>query len=103
MLEGVATGVLMLTWPLGADQFIDANLLVDQLGLAVRACEGGVKNVPDLGELTRLLAESVSGTRLERTRVKEMCKAAWNAVKGGSSTRDLDELVEKFSELSKNK
>ncbi|KAG5522675.1 hypothetical protein RHGRI_034723 [Rhododendron griersonianum] len=46
---------------------------------------------------------TISGTRLERTRVKEMCKAAWNAVKGGSSTRDLDELVEKLNELSKNK
>ncbi|KAE9463923.1 hypothetical protein C3L33_04173, partial [Rhododendron williamsianum] len=45
--------------------------------------------------------ESVSGTRLERTRVKEMCKAAWNAVKGGSSTRDLDELVEKLMSLVK--
>ncbi|XP_058194869.1 UDP-glycosyltransferase 89B2-like [Rhododendron vialii] len=101
VLEGVAAGVLMLTWPLGSDQFLDANLLVDQLGLAVRACEGGVKNVPDLGELTRLLAESVSGKRLERTRVKDMRKAAWNAVKGGSSTRDLNELVEKLSELSK--
>ncbi|KAF7123120.1 hypothetical protein RHSIM_Rhsim12G0147400 [Rhododendron simsii] len=102
VLEGVAAGVLLLTWPMGADQFIDANLLVDQLGLAVRACEGGVKNIPNLGELTRLLTESASGTRPERTRVKEMREAAWNAVKGGSSTRDLDELVEKLSELSKN-
>lgn len=101
VLEGVVAGVLMLTWPLGADQYIDANLLVDQLGLAVRACVGGVQNVPELGELTRLLAESVGGSRPERTRVKEMREAARNAInKGGSSTRDLDELVEKLSELS---
>ncbi|KAI8019577.1 UDP-glycosyltransferase 89B2 [Camellia lanceoleosa] len=102
VLEGVAAGVLMLAWPLAADQFTDAKLLVDQLGVAVRVCEGGPKNVPDLDELTRLLAESVSGTRPERSRVEKLRDAAWNAVKGGSSTRDLDELVKQLGELNKS-
>ncbi|KAL7192315.1 hypothetical protein ACSBR2_024199 [Camellia fascicularis] len=102
VLEGVAAGVLMLAWPLAADQFTDAKLLVDQLGVAVRVCEGGPKNVPDLDELTRLLAETVSGTRPERSRVERLRDAAWNAVKGGSSTRDLDELVKQLGELNKS-
>lgn len=43
VLEGVAAGVLMLTWPLGADQYIDANLLVDQLGLQYELVWGEFK------------------------------------------------------------
>ncbi|KAL6973527.1 hypothetical protein U1Q18_027714 [Sarracenia purpurea var. burkii] len=101
VLEGLAAGVLMLTWPLGADQFTDAKLLVDQHGAAVRACEGGYKNVPDLSELIRLLAESIGGRRPERTRARQLHESAWAAVKGGSSTRDLEELVEQLDCLNK--
>lgn len=42
-VEGVASGVIMLTWPTGADQFASAKLLVDQLGVGKRISEGGPK------------------------------------------------------------
>ncbi|KAA8542351.1 hypothetical protein F0562_023513 [Nyssa sinensis] len=58
-LEGLSTGVMMLTWPINADQFTNAMLLVDQLGVAIRAYEGGDRIVPDSAELSRLLAQSV--------------------------------------------
>ncbi|XAR63847.1 hypothetical protein NMG60_11023965 [Bertholletia excelsa] len=99
-LEGVAAGVLMLMWPNGADQFTNTNLLVDQLGVAIRACEGGPQNVPDVEALTRLLGESVSANRPEKARAKQLCDAAWDAVKGGSSAKDLDGLVEQLNSLS---
>jgi hypothetical protein len=98
-LEGLAAGVLMLTWPSGADQFNNAKLLVDQLDVAIRACEGGEQNVPKLDELTGLLAESVAGNRVERDGVVRLREAALNAVNGGSSTRDLDELVKELNSL----
>ncbi|KAF7152229.1 hypothetical protein RHSIM_Rhsim01G0068200 [Rhododendron simsii] len=99
VLEGLAAGVLMLTWPMGADQFYNAKLLVDQLGVGFRVCEGGEQNIPNLDELTRLLAESVGGNRAEREGVVRLHEEAWNAVNGGSSARDLDELVKELNLL----
>ncbi|KAF7153782.1 hypothetical protein RHSIM_Rhsim01G0068100 [Rhododendron simsii] len=99
VLEGLAAGVLMLTWPMGADQFYNAKLLVDQLGVGFRVCEGGEQNIPNLDELTRLLAESVGGNRAEREAVVRLHDEAWNAVNGGSSASDLDELVKELNLL----
>ncbi|KAF5933899.1 hypothetical protein HYC85_030070 [Camellia sinensis] len=97
VLEGISAGVLMLTWPMNADQFTDAKLLVDQLGVAIRACEGGSHNVPDVDELTRVLGESVIGSRIERNRVMQLRNMARNApVKEGSSTRDLEKFVKRL-------
>lgn len=100
LLEGVAAGVLMLTWPMGSDQFTDAKLLVDQLGVAVRACEGGANNIPDVTELTRLLSASASGGyKNQRARVAELRSAAGHAINGGSSTGDLGDFVEQINGL----
>ncbi|XP_052179440.1 flavonol 3-O-glucosyltransferase UGT89B1-like [Diospyros lotus] len=97
-LEGVAAGVLMLTWPLGADQFINDKLLVDELGVGVRFYDMGNRGVPDSTMMARLLAESVGGRR--GARVAELSKAAAGAlIKGGSSSRDLDKLVEQLQQL----
>ncbi|XP_023767025.1 UDP-glycosyltransferase 89B2 [Lactuca sativa] len=92
-LEGVSAGVTLLTWPMGADQYADEKLLVDELGVGKRACEGRPDNVPDSIELARLLDESLSGEILERVKVKELSQAASKAVKGGTSIRDLDMFV----------
>ncbi|KAA8541098.1 hypothetical protein F0562_025061 [Nyssa sinensis] len=96
VLEGVAAGVMMLTWPLSSDQFTNAKLLVDQLGVAVRVCEGGDQSVPDRIELNHLLVESVNGTRPERAKIMQLQDAALNAVKGGSSSRDLEEFFKQL-------
>uniref|UniRef100_A0A5B7A3F4 UDP-glycosyltransferase 89B1 n=1 Tax=Davidia involucrata TaxID=16924 RepID=A0A5B7A3F4_DAVIN len=103
VLEGLAAGVMMLTWPLTADQFTNAKQLVDQLGVAIRACEGGSRIVPDSAELTRLLAQSVGVMRPERARVMELRDAASEAMKEGSSSKDLDELVKRLGELKSKK
>lgn len=96
VLEGVAAGVVMLTWPLGADQFTNAKLLVEQLGVGIRAGED-TENIPESTELARLLAESVNATRPERVRVKKLRDAALDAIKGGSSDKDLDDLLKRLS------
>ncbi|GMQ11068.1 hypothetical protein CsSME_00053836 [Camellia sinensis var. sinensis] len=101
VLEGISAGVLMLTWTMNADQFTDAKLLVNQLGVTIRACEGGSQNVPDVDELTRVLGESVIGSRTERARVMQLRNMARNApVKGGSSTRELEKFVKQLGELN---
>ncbi|KAI3717720.1 hypothetical protein L1987_69504 [Smallanthus sonchifolius] len=98
-LEGVAAGVMMLAWPMGADQYANAMLLVDQLVVGKRVCEGGPESVPDSFELARLLDESLSGDRLERVKVKELSEVAVKAVKERTSMRDLNMFVNLLSEL----
>ncbi|XWS37231.1 hypothetical protein CRYUN_Cryun19dG0025700 [Craigia yunnanensis] len=94
VLEAVVAGVTILTWPFGADQFVDETLLVDELRVAKKACEGA-QTVPDSEELARLVAESVSNkSRVEREGIKDLRKAALEAIgEGGSSAKDIEELV----------
>lgn len=39
-LESIILGIPVITWPMTADQYIDALLLVDYLKVGVRSCEG---------------------------------------------------------------
>ncbi|KAF8037487.1 hypothetical protein BT93_B0397 [Corymbia citriodora subsp. variegata] len=79
VLEAIGAGVVMLTWPMGADQYTDAKLLVDQLGVAIRACEAPNDTVPDPAQLARALAAALDGTRPERGRMEKLSKAAADA------------------------
>ncbi|CAI9266868.1 unnamed protein product [Lactuca saligna] len=93
IMEALMAGVLMLTWPMSADNFSNAMLL-HQMKVGLKAYEGA-DTVPDSGELARLFRKSVSEeTRVERKRVTEFAIAAKEAVgEGGSSSKDLDQLV----------
>nr|BEP30495.1 UDP-glycosyltransferase [Dahlia pinnata] len=93
IMEAVSAEVLMLTWPMSADQYSNATLL-HELKVGIKVCEG-VNTVPDSDELAELFSKTVSEeTRLERERAKEFGKATKEAVgdKGGS-VRELDRLV----------
>lgn len=103
VLEAITAGVPMLTWPMGADQFLNATLLVDELRIGVRVCEGA-EAVPDSDGLARVLAESVSSSWAERVRAKELSRTALGAVEeGGSSFREIDEFVKEICALSTKK
>ena len=103
VLEGVSAGVVMMTWPMDADQFTNAQLLVDQLGVGIRVGEG-TRNIPESGELARLLAQSMDGTRRERLKARELSGAALSAVvKGGSSDKDLNDFIKRINELKSGK
>lgn len=97
VLEGIGAGVPMLTWPMGADQFANATLIVHELKIGFRVCEGA-ETVPDSDELAGVLAKAISGFQEERKKAKELQKAAFDAVQeGGSSFKNLDNLVLHFS------
>ncbi|EEF47699.1 UDP-glucosyltransferase, putative [Ricinus communis] len=98
VLEGISAGVVMLTWPMGADQFTNAQLLVGELEVGMRVGEATQK-IPESGELARILSESVEENRRERVRAKKLKEAARSAVKGGSSEADLDRLIKRLNEL----
>ncbi|KAF3968655.1 hypothetical protein CMV_007485 [Castanea mollissima] len=100
VLEGLISRVVMLTWPMGADQFTNALLLVDQLGVAIRTGEG-TENIPDSNELARLLVVSLDKIKPQNVRARELSDAALSAIKGGSSNKDLDELIKELADIKK--
>ncbi|THG23821.1 UDP-glycosyltransferase 89B2-like [Camellia sinensis] len=98
ILEGLVAGVPMLAWPMEGEQFLNATLLVDELKVAIRVCEGA-QTVPNSDELARVVAESVSMQEIENIRVGKLRRATLDAIKeGGSSCEDLDKLVMHISE-----
>ncbi|XP_039118679.1 flavonol 3-O-glucosyltransferase UGT89B1-like [Dioscorea cayenensis subsp. rotundata] len=105
VLEGIVAGVMLMAWPMEADQFLNAKVLVEELGVAVMACGGGPEMVPDVEELGKMMAESVEkkeGRWMEiRKRAWEMGRMAEEAVgESGSSFRDVAELVVQLKELA---
>ncbi|GFP96340.1 UDP-glycosyltransferase 89a2 [Phtheirospermum japonicum] len=53
-------GVMILGWPMEADQFVNVKLLVEYKGAAVVVCQGG-EMVPDSDELAWKIVESMHG------------------------------------------
>ncbi|GAB2226514.1 hypothetical protein Drorol1_Dr00022324 [Drosera rotundifolia] len=99
LLESVVAGVTIMTWPMEADQFINARLLADDLGIAVRACDGE-DAVPDPIELARIISETMSGHLPQKEKAKEFKDKAFEAVQeGGSSSKSLDEFVTELNKL----
>lgn len=94
ILESTVAGVSMLAWPMQADQFINATLVVDHLKVATRVCEG-VQVVPNSDDLARAFIESVSDDRAERQRAARLHEAAVRATKDGfSSAKDVESLID---------
>ncbi|XP_022734123.1 UDP-glycosyltransferase 89C1-like [Durio zibethinus] len=99
-LEGILGGVLLLAWPMQADHFNNTKLLVDELGAAIKVCEG-LETVPDATKLAQILADSVKTARPERIQAMKLQRSALDAIKeGGSSYKSLDVLAEELSCLS---
>ncbi|XP_061991442.1 UDP-glycosyltransferase 89A2-like [Rosa rugosa] len=99
VLEAIVGGVLILGWPMEADQYVNVKLLVEDMGVAIQVCEGA-SGVPDPAQLGKVIAESLSGDSAEKVRAKELRDKAFVAVRdGGSSSKDLDELVKQLSQL----
>jgi len=97
VLEGLVSGVTMVTWPMGADQYANARLLVDELGMGIRGAEG--EKLPEASELAKIFEKALGKTK-ERVRAEELKDAAVRAVgNGGSSQRELDAMVKLLNEV----
>lgn len=99
VLEAVVAGVGILGWPMEADQFVNAKLLVEDMGVAVRVCEG-MDTVPDPNKLGRVISSIMSGDSPQKKRAKLMKEEALGAVsKDGVSSKELNELVHALQQL----
>ncbi|KAL6909928.1 hypothetical protein ACP4OV_001587 [Aristida adscensionis] len=101
LLEAAAAGVPMLVWPMAADQFFNARLVVEEARVGVAASWGGFGAVPDVERLTRAFGEVVgeAGAGVRARAVELAARVAEAAREGGSSRLGLDGLVQKLRVL----
>ncbi|KAJ4756963.1 Glycosyltransferase [Rhynchospora pubera] len=97
-LESVSQGVPMITWPLYAEQRMNALMLVDGVGIALRpvAREDGLV---ERGEVATVVKELIDGERgkVVLRKVKELQEAAISALSPqGSSHLDLTKAADQW-------
>lgn len=115
ILEGVSSGLPMITWPLFAEQFYNEKLLIDVLKIGVGIIgskkwwdlgeeRGEVIKREDIGNAVRFLMGG-SGEAMEiRKRAKEMGEAAKRAVSsGGLSEMNLVSLFKELQAMKLNR
>ncbi|KAH0903154.1 hypothetical protein HID58_042657 [Brassica napus] len=105
LLEGVAAGLPMVTWPIGAEQFYNEKLVTQVLRTGVSI--GATKHVRNMGDeiisrekVEKAVREVLAWGEEEERRIRikklaEMAKAA--VAEGGSSFNDLNNFIHEFS------
>lgn len=95
-LESITNGVPMIAWPLYAEQRMNATLLTEELGVAVRSKVLPSKKVvgrQEIEKMVRTIMENKEGNAI-RARVKELKHGAETALSmGGSSCNALFKLA----------
>ncbi|XP_065876764.1 anthocyanidin 3-O-glucosyltransferase 5-like [Euphorbia lathyris] len=96
-LESITNGVPMITWPLYAEQKMNATLLAEDLKVAVRSEKQPTESVigrEEIAMMVRKIMEDEEGESM-RIKVKELKNSGENALKkGGSSYNSLSQVVE---------
>ncbi|KAH9692850.1 UDP-glycosyltransferase 72E3 [Citrus sinensis] len=100
-LESICHGVPMIAWPLYAEQKMNAAMLTEEIGVAVKPVIESGKKVIGRGEIervVRLVMESEQG-QVMRRRVKELKESASRALEDGVSSSDsLARFVKKWKD-----
>ncbi|KAF6140028.1 hypothetical protein GIB67_001769 [Kingdonia uniflora] len=99
VLEAIVAGVPMLAWPMGADQYTNAALLIEELRIAIKVCEGR-DTVSNANEMAQAMADSLSENQSRKARVLELSRASLNAIQlGGNSSNSLDGFLKELAGL----
>lgn len=105
VLEGICAGVPILAWPMMAEQYLNAKMVVEEIkvGVRVSTVDGTSKGfvaAESLNRAVREVMDSEKGRQL-REKVAEVAEAAKKAMReGGSSWNALNSLI---SEVQKQK
>ncbi|KAL8124367.1 UDP-glycosyltransferase 90A2-like [Apium graveolens] len=95
--ESICAKVPILAWPMGADQPLNAIIVVDEIkiGLMVETCDGSMRGFVKGEGLERTVRELMEGEmgKTVRKRVEEVGELAMKAVEGGSSWMNMSELI----------
>ncbi|KAK1389360.1 putative hydroquinone glucosyltransferase-like [Heracleum sosnowskyi] len=100
-LESLVHGVPMIVWPLYAEQRMNATLLTEEVGVAVKpmgVLQGGRKVVKkeEVERVVRLVMQGEEG-KVMRNRMRELKDSAAKALKfGGSSYSSLSYVVKSW-------
>nr|XP_043606882.1 UDP-glycosyltransferase 72B1-like [Erigeron canadensis] len=101
-LESVLQGVPMIAWPMYAEQRMNATMLSDEVGVAVKmpvvgeAGETVVVGRDEIERVVRMVMEGEEGKKL-RTRAKELKESGRATLSpGGSSYETLTRVVESW-------
>ncbi|XP_019055079.1 PREDICTED: UDP-glycosyltransferase 90A1-like [Nelumbo nucifera] len=99
VLESICASVPILAWPLMADQYLNARLVVDEMGMGLRvvANNGSVRGFIESEMVEKMVKELMEGEDGEKARKKmmEISKTAKSAIdEGGSSWRTLDRFLD---------
>lgn len=100
LLEGVASGLPMVTWPIGAEQFYNEKLVTQVLKTGVNV--GVQKMMKPVGDfisrekVEKAVREVMAGEEMKK-RAKQLAEMAKDAVKeGGSSDSEVNRLMEEL-------
>ncbi|CAL5035288.1 unnamed protein product [Urochloa decumbens] len=100
----LAHGVPMIGWPLSAEQFYNAKMLVEEMGVCVEVARGGDTVVKEkVAEVvdTVLGQTSVRATmRWKAVELKKVIRAAWEADGDGSSVRVMERFFAAVSRVA---
>ena len=94
-------GVPLITWPLFAEQKMNAVMLADGLKVALRpkVNEVGIVEKEEIAGVIKCLMEGGEGKGM-RERMGNLKDSATNALKDGSSTQTLTQLARQWECLS---
>ncbi|KAK9094275.1 hypothetical protein Scep_025744 [Stephania cephalantha] len=98
ILESVVHGVPLITWPLYAEQKMNAVMLVEDLEVALKPefAENGIVYRDDIARVVKGLVEGEEGKSL-RSKMRDLKESAAMAFcENGSSTNSLSELAQKW-------
>uniref|UniRef100_A0A8R7U207 Glycosyltransferase n=2 Tax=Triticum urartu TaxID=4572 RepID=A0A8R7U207_TRIUA len=100
LLESIAHGVPVVTWPHFSDQFLNERLVVEVLGVGVPLMPSGNNRAVMRGHIARAVSELMGDGAVAEDRRKK-CKdygerAHASVAKGGSSHENLTRLLQSF-------
>ncbi|KAJ4835719.1 Anthocyanidin 3-O-glucosyltransferase 5 [Turnera subulata] len=101
-LESITNGVPMIAWPMYAEQRLNATLLVEELGVAIRPRFSPSKAVvrrEEIAEMIRKVMVEEEGANIRKQVAELKCRAEKALSEGGSSRKALSQVA-KECELS---